>query len=194
MIAKNNISGIILAGGKSTRMGSDKGFLMLNDSTFMSHIIEAIKPLVHNIIIVNNNPAYDKFGYKRVEDIIKGAGPLAGLYSGLYHSETEYNLVVSCDVPLIKTFVLQQLIDVFDPNIDVIQLQSQNKTMPLIALYKKQCVHKFWVLLQNNERRLRFAVEQLNSKTIVLNTELDKYVLNINTPQQLNDVKNAVEY
>ncbi len=194
MIDKANITGIILAGGKSSRMGSDKGFLLLHGKPFMIHIIEALKPLVNAIVIVSNEEAYDKFGYKRVDDIIENAGPLAGLYSGLYHSKTEYNLVLSCDVPLIKTTVLNKLIESFDANFDVIQLQSKNKTMPLIALYKKQCMNKFLELLQNDERRLRFAIEQLNTKTITLDVEFDEFVKNINTVQQLNDIKNAVEH
>ena len=194
MIDKANITGIILAGGKSSRMGSDKGFLSLHGKPFMIHIIKALKPLVNAIVIVSNEEAYDKFGYKRVDDIIENAGPLAGLYSGLYHSKTEYNLVLSCDVPLIKTTVLNKLIESFDANFDVIQLQSKNKTMPLIALYKKQCMNKFLELLQNDERRLRFAIEQLNTKTITLDVEFDEFVKNINTVQQLNDIKNAVEH
>ena len=194
MIDKANITGIILAGGKSSRMGSDKGFLLLHGKPFMIHIIEALKPLVNAIVIVSNEEAYDKFGYKRVDDIIENAGPLAGLYSGLYHSKTEYNLVLSCDVPLIKTTVLNKLIESFDANFDVIQLLSKNKTMPLIALYKKQCMNKFLELLQNDERRLRFAIEQLNTKTITLDVEFDEFVKNINTVQQLNDIKNAVEH
>ena len=66
--------------------------------------------------------------------------------------------------------------------------------MPLIALYKKQCLNTFLRLLQNDERRLRFAVKQLKTKTIILDAELDEFVYNINTTEQLNTIKNAVEY
>ena len=194
MIDKTNITGIILAGGKSSRMGTDKGFLKLNGTTFISLIIEAIKPLVNDIIIVSNNVAYDQYGYKRVDDLIDDAGPLAGIYSGLYNSNTESNLVLSCDVPLIKTFVLKKLIQSKNSDFDIVQLQSQKKTMPLIARYKKQCMSTFLELLQNNERRLRFAVEQLNTKTIMLDAELDEFVKNINTIEQFNAIKNAVEH
>jgi len=194
MIDKKNITGIILAGGKSSRMGLDKGFLSLNGSTFMSHIIDAIKPLVNHIIIVSNNSDYDVFGYNRVHDIIKDAGPLAGLYSGLYHSNTENNLVLSCDVPLIKTFVLEQLINFDNEEFDVIQLQSQGKTMPLIALYKKHCLHKCLELLDNDERRLRVAITQLNTKTISNDSEWDQYVKNINTTSQFNKLNHELEH
>ena len=194
MIDKKNITGIILAGGKSSRMGLDKGLLSLNGSTFISHIIEAVKPIVNIIIIVSNNPEYDAFGYKRINDLIKDSGPLAGLYSGLYHSKTENNLVLSCDVPLIKTFVLEQLINFDNENFEVVQLQSQGKTMPLIAMYKKQCLHKCLELLDNNERRLRVAVAQLNTKTINNDSEWNQYVKNINTTSQFNALKHELEH
>jgi len=194
MIDNKDITGIILAGGKSSRMGTDKGFIELDDTTFISLIINAMKPLVNEIIIVSNNPEYDAFGYKRINDLIKDSGPLAGLYSGLYHSKTENNLVLSCDVPLIKTFVLEQLINFDNENFEVVQLQSQGKTMPLIAMYKKQCLHKCLELLDNNERRLRVAVAQLNTKTINNDSEWNQYVKNINTTSQFNALKHELEH
>ena len=194
MIRKNDITGIILAGGKSSRIGSDKGFLSLNGATFISHIIKAIKPFVNDIIIVSNNSDYDVYKLKRVADIIEDAGPLAGLYSGLNESETEYNLVLSCDVPLINGAVLNKLIKGFDAEKDIIQLKSKNRTMPLIAIYKKQCLHHCQDLLLKGERRLRTAVEQLNTKTIELESELDPYVRNINTTLELKELRNELEH
>ena len=67
MIDKNDITGIILAGGKSSRMGTDKGFLKLNGKFFVEHSIAAISPLVSRIMIVSNNPAYDSFKVRKSE-------------------------------------------------------------------------------------------------------------------------------
>ena len=130
------ITGIILAGGKSSRMGQDKGFLKLKGKTFMSYIIRALKPVVSDIIIVSNNSDYDAFKLKRVEDVMEDSGPLAGLYSGLLNSETENNIVLSCDVPLINTAVLNKLIEGFGDETEAIQIESMGKTMPLVAIYK----------------------------------------------------------
>ena len=168
MVDKKNITGIVLAGGKSSRMGSDKGLLTINDKTFVEHVIVAMKPLVDKIIIVSNNKDYDQFGYRRVEDSIKDSGPLAGLYSGLKHSETEFNLVLSCDIPMIKTELLKKLVDADLENHEVVQIESNTKTMPLIAMYKKQCMHKCLELLQQGEKRLRVAVNELKTKTITV--------------------------
>lgn len=194
MIKKSNITGIVLAGGKSSRMGSDKGLLKINNKTFVEYVIDAVKPLVEEILIVSNNEEYNQFGYQRVEDSIKNSGPLAGLYSGLLHSKTEYNLVLSCDVPMIKTNILQLLIETNKNNYDVIQLQYENETMPLIALYKKQCMHKCLELLQQGEKRLRFAVNQFNTKTISVDSEWNQYLKNINTKEDLKKINHAIEY
>ena len=111
MIDKKDITGIILAGGKSSRMGTDKGFLVLKGKSFIQHSIDVLKPLVSEIIIVSDNPEYDAFNFKRIEDIIKDAGPIAGICSGLKASSSQYNLVLSCDIPLIKAEILQKLIN-----------------------------------------------------------------------------------
>lgn len=188
MNSNKHITGIILAGGRSSRIGSDKGFLLLNEKAFIQHIIEAMQPLVKDIIIVSNNSDYDILNLKRVNDLIENSGPLAGIYSGLHHSNTENNLVLSCDVPLINTETLKKLTANIEEHIDVIQLESKGKTMPLIAMYKTHCKNKFFELLQQGEKRLRFAVKQCKVKTITLNTELEKFTVNINTQHHLRDL------
>lgn len=194
MIDKKNITGIILAGGKSSRMGSDKGLIYLNGKMFVEHVIEAMKPLVSDIIIVSNNSKYNRFGYPRVEDDIKDSGPLAGLYSGLKHTSAEFNLVLSCDIPLIKTEILEQLVDTDYKSYEVTQIESNSKTMPLIAIYKKQCMNKCLDLIEQGERRLRIAVSQMKTKTILIDKELDIFVLNINTKEDIKDIGYAIEH
>ncbi|MFC5048876.1 molybdenum cofactor guanylyltransferase [Aquimarina hainanensis] len=71
-----------MAGGKSSRMGTDKGFIKYRSKYFITHIIEAMEPIVRDIIIVSDCADYDIFNKQRVEDEIKNAGPLAGVYTG----------------------------------------------------------------------------------------------------------------
>ena len=186
MSVKTNITGIILAGGKSTRMGSDKGLILYKNKPFTQHIIDAMTPLVSNILIVSNNIAYDVFNTIRINDDIQDAGPLSGLYSGLNYSKTEYNMVLSCDVPLIETIVLQKLVDSISSEIDVLQIESNSKTMPLVGIYKKNCSNKFLELLNNNQLRVKEAINFFKTKNIVLENHLAKTVTNINTKEQLN--------
>ncbi|MGA1226004.1 MAG: molybdenum cofactor guanylyltransferase [Tamlana sp.] len=189
-----NITGIILAGGKSSRMGTDKGFLTLKGKPFIQHSIDALKPFTSDIIIVSNNSDYDVFGLKRIEDIIENEGPLAGIYSGLKHTKTDYNLILSCDIPLINSNILQKLIDAINDDSEVIQIESNGKTMPLIALYKKQCEQTFLEFLNKNERRLQLAISKCRMKNVVLNDEDTFFTKNINTPEQLKQVEDAYNY
>jgi molybdopterin-guanine dinucleotide biosynthesis protein A len=194
MNTSKNITGVILAGGKSSRMGTDKGFLKLNGKLFIEHIIAALTPFVSEIIIVSNHPEYDNFKLKRVPDFVENAGPLAGVYSGLLASKTENNLVLSCDIPLINSEILAELVRQIDDVSEIIQIESNGKTMPLISVYNKSCETVFSSLLNQGERRLRFAVNQCKVKNILLNKEQEKRVSNINTPEQLKEIRNEHTY
>ena len=193
MNADNNITGIILAGGKSTRMGTDKGLLKIENKTFVACVIDAVKPLVDDIIIVSDNPDYDQFGFKRIDDIIKEAGPVAGLYAGLKHSKTDDNLVLSCDVPMISTEVLGQLLKPEFYSYEVVQIQSKGKTMPLIARYKKDCLTTCYNLLMKGERRLRLAVSQFNTKSVLIDEKHSDVVKNVNTKEDLETINYDIE-
>jgi len=191
MIDKKDITGIILAGGKSSRMGTDKGFLLLNEKPFMQYSIDALKPLVSEIIIVSDNADYDVFGLKRINDITKNAGPVAGISAGLEASSTECNLILSCDIPLINSEILQKLIDNIDDMSQIIQIESRGKSMPLIAIYKKQVTKTFNTFLQAYERRLRVVIKSCISKNIVLEKEYEFSTMNVNTQAELKAVEDA---
>lgn len=189
MIAKEHITGIILAGGKSSRMGTDKGMVKVNGKPFIINILNALEPLVGQIIIVSDNKTYEQFGHKRINDVIANAGPLAGLYSGLAQSKTVFNLVLSCDVPMINTQVLSLLLNEANDQTDVVLVESNGKTMPLIALYKKYCASHFYTQLQAKQLGIHKAISKLNVKIVRLKTSLEKYVVNINTPHDLKAIK-----
>lgn len=188
MVNKKNITGIILAGGKSSRMGTDKGFVLYKGKPFIQHVLEAIKPLVDTVIIVSDNTDYDVFNTIRINDSIKNAGPLAGLYTGLNYSKTAQNLVLSCDVPIISTEVLEKLVNAISSDFDIVQLKSKNKTMPLLATYHKECAATFLALLKNDERRMTAAINRFKVKTIALDETLEHFTANINTINELNNL------
>jgi molybdopterin-guanine dinucleotide biosynthesis protein A len=194
MIDKKDITGIILAGGKSSRMGTDKGFLELNNKYFIQYSIDALKPFVCEIMIVSDNPDYDTFGLKRINDITKNAGPVAGICSGLEASKTEYNVVLSCDIPLITSEIVEKLIRNIDDTSQIIQSESNGKSMPLIAIYKKQITKTFNALLEKDERRLRVAINSCISKNVILEKEQELNTMNVNTQHELKAVKDAYKH
>ncbi len=185
----NHITAIILAGGKSSRMRTDKGFVNYKNKPFVQRIIETVVPLVSETIIISNNPNYDIFGLKRYPDLIENAGPLAGIYTGLHYSKTENNLVISCDVPLINSEILERLTRDNSDEFEVVQLESQGKEMPLIARYKKSCENTFLELLNQGERRVRKALKSCSVKTITVKQANEKLTANINTKNDLKEIE-----
>ncbi len=194
MKGKHNINGIILAGGKSERMGTSKAFLEFRGKPFIWHCIEALKPLVNEIIVVSDDPRFDDFQVFRIPDTIKDVGPVGGLYSGLTYSKTQFNLVLSCDVPFIKTELLRQLIDAAEETIDVVQLASESTSHPLIALYQKRCASYLVEQLSQNERRLRRVITFLRTKTVSITGPEALQLKNINTREEYNALNYEIDH
>lgn len=191
MVEKKNITGMILAGGKSTRMGTDKGFVLFKGKPFVQHSIDALKPLVGKWIIVSDHAKYDSLGYKRVHDCLPEAGPLSGLHSGLKASETDLNLVLSCDVPLITSSILEKLVAAYDKGVAAVVCRAYDRVMPLVALYHKDCYKVCNDLVNQGERRMMRLLDELPNKVFVsLDDNEARYVRNINSPTDLMNIEN----
>ncbi|WP_459211715.1 molybdenum cofactor guanylyltransferase [Aquimarina rhabdastrellae] len=183
---KAALTGIILAGGKSRRMGKDKGLIIFKGKPFIKYIIEALQPLVNEIVIVSDDEAYDVFmETTRIPDRIPVSGPLGGIYTGLDYIKTPYAIVLSCDIPKIKTDSLEKLTRHITIENDVVQYEYDGETMPLIAVYKKECKITCLSLLEKDKRRVRSLIDELQVKTIQVPESIKDQVININTPEEL---------
>src|SRR5690242_9714711 len=123
----NSPAAIILAGGQSKRMGSDKGLMLFKSKPLVSYVINALRSVTSNIIIVTSNNEYQQFGFKCIEDEFANKGPLAGIYTGLKNSSSEKNILVGCDMPFLSTSLLTNLL-INAGNEDV--LLSHHNQMP----------------------------------------------------------------
>lgn len=180
---------IILAGGKSQRMGTDKGFLDLNGKPFIKHICDALEPIVEsNILIISGNKEYDAFGYTRVEDIIENKGPVGGLYAALSASKTKINLVLSVDVPLVSTELLKWLIANHNSTNMITQTKVGDKTNPLIAVYDRSMKSVFGEHLNGNQLKLIKVIEDIKHQTLVVPEKWNDQVQNINTQEQYQNL------
>lgn len=185
-----NFTGIILAGGKSQRMGTDKGLLPLNGKPFISHIYEAMKPIFgDNIVVVSSNADYDAFGYNRIEDLISDKGPVGGLYTALKQSKTKFNLVLSVDVPLVSTELVQWLVDNHDDSYLVTQVQVNEKPSPLVAVYDRALRTLLGEHLAGNQLKLRDVIDEVNSQTLTVPQMWKGQVQNINTEEDYKKIQ-----
>lgn len=192
-MTRKKLSGIILAGGKSSRMGSDKALLLYKNKTFLEHVVCAIKPLVDDILIISNNIEHQVDDCTTIPDLILNSGPIAGIYTGLKNTNTENNLVLSCDIPLVQTSILELIIKNNEPDKDVIQIIDDQNSMPLIALYKKRIANFFLSELKTGERRLVKSINKLNKKNISVTKDQHNYLININTVADLKTLEYGIE-
>ncbi len=184
------ITAYILAGGKSQRMGTDKGLLDLNGTTFASHICDALAPIENvEIVIISSNAAYDALGFRRIEDMIADKGPVGGIYTALKDSKTKLNLILSVDVPLVSTQLLTWLLQEHDDTIMMTQLQVGEKTSPLIAVYDRSCKIVFGEHIAAKQLKLRKVVEDLTNSTLIVPQKWEKQIQNINTPEEYKKIQ-----
>ena len=108
----NDITGIILSGGKSSRMGTNKAFLKLGNKYIIEILADLLKSIFSKVILVTNEP--ELYGFLKIdmfEDIYKSKGPLGGIHSGLVNSKTETNFIISCDIPFITKPLIEFIIN-----------------------------------------------------------------------------------
>jgi molybdopterin-guanine dinucleotide biosynthesis protein A len=133
------LTAFVLAGGKSTRMGSDKAFLNYEGHALLARALEAVRVVTPEVRIVGSREKFADFG-PVVEDIFRDCGPLAGIHAALLSSQTELNLMLAVDMPFVSSTFLEFL-----------RLQAQTvseavvtvpfaggRRQPLCAIYRPQ--------------------------------------------------------
>ena len=184
------VTGVILAGGKNSRMGTDKGLLRVQGKRIVERIIEAMESAVDEIIIISNGNNYDYLGYKVYRDLVKDCGPMGGIFTALSCSSNPKNFVVSCDMP----FVNKELVNFIIENSDDCQIAiplNGKMLEPLCAVYDTSCVEQFEVLLKHKEWKMQDSLAHFNVKQIPIpeNTFTANCFENINTPAEYETLK-----
>jgi molybdopterin-guanine dinucleotide biosynthesis protein A len=129
----------ILAGGRSTRMGADKAFALLNGRTLLARMLEAARSLTSNVRIVGDPAKYKAFA-PVVEDIFQGCGPLGGIHAALQSSTTDLNVILAVDTPFVSLALLQFMLSRArnSPEALVTVAQANGGYQPLCAVYRRQ--------------------------------------------------------
>ncbi|MBI9069458.1 MAG: NTP transferase domain-containing protein [Salinivirgaceae bacterium] len=128
------ITGIVIAGGKSSRMGTNKALIEYKGKRLIDNAFSIIKPLVQEVIISSN---VEIKGYEVYKDALTEIGPIGGLYTGLQNSTTEINLIIPCDVPNVTTEFYSSLLANSDGYDAIIPRLKDGKVEPLIGIYSK---------------------------------------------------------
>lgn len=166
-----NINAYILAGGKSSRMGTEKGLVQLNGKSFIEHIIQVLNKVNIPVYIISNTKAYDFLGYPVIADIVEDKGPLGGIYTALMHSQQQNNLIISCDVPFVQEELIRYLCERIDASSHCIVPTHSGNSEPLCAIYTKEGMGLIKEMISRNELGVRNALSNLKTNFIEVSDE-----------------------
>lgn len=178
---EREITGVVLAGGESSRMGEDKSIMIFREKQLIDFSIKALSPYCSKIFISSSKEIHDDFNQKRIEDKYQKIGPIAGIQSALENSKTDYVIVLPCDSPMVKKEFVEFLISQIDDKYDVLVPKYQSHLEPLFAVYHKRILPIIEEQITNKNYKLMNLISKINSKKIEVQDRT--CFVNINTQE-----------
>lgn len=189
--AAPHLSAFVLAGGKSTRMGTDKAFVVLRGRKLVERVLELARSVTSTVSIIGDPVKFSSFA-PVIEDIFPGCGPLGGIHAALRASQTDLNLILAVDVPFVSAALLHYLVGraLASPTALVTVPRTGRGWQPLCAIYRRT----FRDLAEQSLRAGRYRIDALLDKKrtqVITGEELlaagfsaDLFT-NVNTPADL---------
>ncbi|MBP8724390.1 MAG: molybdenum cofactor guanylyltransferase [Saprospiraceae bacterium] len=181
------LTAYILAGGKSRRMGTDKGMVQLGGHALISHAIRLLASAGLSPRIVANDDAYLTFGCPVLHDLIPGKGPMGGLFTALSDCPTPQVLLASCDMPMLTNQVLERMIsragfgEIVCPTINSVP-------HPLFSLYPVALADRVGVLLREDRLRMLGLIAEVGYSGVGMDDlvhNAPEVFANVNSPEDL---------
>jgi molybdenum cofactor guanylyltransferase len=210
-------TGIVTAGGRSTRMGRDKALLEIDGRTMIEYVIDALQPVTSNLAIIANSNEYKRFGLPVFADKNTGIGPLEAIRTALANSSTPFVILLGCDMPLVTSELISFLLGLanepipvafcspaLSPNsgvqtsdlpFAVVPLNESGKPEPLCAVYSTKALPVVSDLISGGVRKVSLLFGQIPSRLVsfkeIKHLQNSAFFFeNINTPQ---DFERAVK-
>jgi len=160
------LSGIVLAGGQSRRMGRNKALLELEGQTLIARVLERLSPLCDELIIsANDVELYADLPAQVVPDLIAGRGALSGIHAGLATMRHDKAVVVACDMPFLSLSLLRYMV-VMSSGYDVVSPRVDGFFEPLHAVYSARCVEPIAQLIAKGPRRVVDLYRQIRLREV----------------------------
>lgn len=204
------VTGVILAGGKSRRMGQNKALLRLGNDTLIGHVIRRMRSITDELLLITNNPdEYAHLGITMHKDIMPNAGALGGIHAGLTYAAHETVICVGCDNPFLMPNLLTYLVSVLGEHDAVVPFtyketppyreDTQITLQTLCAAYSKRCPPIIEQMLNESNLRVHALQERANVLTLApeIWQEFDPEgysFFNINTPEDFEKAQTMVKY
>ena len=193
----DHITGIILAGGSSKRYGQNKAFLKIGSVRLIDSILQEMKTIFKRVILITNEKKkYEYLEIPMVEDLIKGLGPLGGIYTGLMSIPDQAGFFVACDMPRINRQLVRYMVDI-KGNHGAVVPSVADKIEPLHAIYFQSCLKPIRHLIDSKRYHVRLFYDSIPVR-YVKEDEIRKFCcpskafLNINTPDEFAKIKSLI--
>ena len=199
---ENNIIGIILAGGKSSRFGEDKSNIKLGNKTLLNHTVDRIEKEFSEVLIISNNKKYN-FKNKKiytVKDCIEGQlGPLVGILTAMKwvkENKKNYKWIASfpCDTPFFDNKLISKLkLKTKETSKKLIFLNSDKKRHNIFGIWSMDLIETLEKDIKNSFRKVEIWADKVGYESININTEKFDRFLNINTKEDFEKAKENIE-
>jgi molybdopterin-guanine dinucleotide biosynthesis protein A len=192
---------VILAGGKSSRMGEDKALSpFVGEKTLIDYILQQINGLgCEQLIIANDPDSYRRFGLPVLPDILPGIGALGGIYSALFHAAYDYSVILACDMPFVNHPLIKHMLKLA-PEYDAVipRWKPGEFAEPFRAIYSKDCIIHIKRAIEEDNCRVLSFFGDVNIRFLEAD-ELSHFdptgltFFNVNTPEELDKARRLVE-
>jgi len=187
-------TGFITAGGQSSRMGTDKAWLLLDGKPMIEHVINALAPATDALAIIANSEAFSKFGFEVFSDSQSGVGPLEAIRTALANSHTSRVLLVGCDLPFVTTELFKLLLSVDSDDYAIVPIGKDGRQEPLCAIYDNRALPTVSGLINEGHRKISILFDHVSTRYVPFEqinslpgSEL--FFENINTPDDYQRVR-----
>ena len=188
------ITGVILAGGTSRRMGRNKALLKIGDTTLIECVYRTLAALFDDIIIVTNTPAeYAFIPCRTVPDIYPGLGSIAGLHAGLFNSTTRLVFIAACDMPFLNPELIRLLCSSAGESDAVIPLNKEGLREPLHALYTRTTLPVVQEIIEQGDKSIMILLDRVRTRIVTSEAYssiagAENSFRNVNTPEEFREV------
>ncbi|SES79322.1 molybdenum cofactor guanylyltransferase [Oceanobacillus limi] len=188
------VCSVVLSGGNSSRMGTNKSLLKLNGKTVIESIIKQLERCSDEIVVsANNNKDYDFLSVPIINDRFNNKGPLAGMEAALYYIKADYYVIAACDMPFVDSKVYRYLINNIGSH-DAIIPVYQGRIHPVSGVFKRDVLPHIQHLLNRDQLSIRKLFNHINVKfmeefTTIPSSQLENHFFNMNKPADYEKAK-----
>ena len=191
----SNITGVILAGGQSRRMGFNKAEAEMNGESMLIRMIDKLKEITSTIIVSSGNVSYPNIPYPQIPDVHPQCGPIGGIHSVLKRSNSSLNLVVSCDIPLVSVSLLKYMVESAAQSnaLITVPVDHEGQLQMMCAVYRKDILPILEQQIDAHAFKMKGLIDLVSVEYIKIFREHPLFqehaFMNVNRPSTLEEAR-----